>query len=66
MNVATKKSELINWISSINDSNLIDQMDDFRKTHSSFNFKKEIKSAISSEELKNRTTKFIKSLEWKK
>lgn len=66
MSVATKKSELINWISSIEDKNLIDQIDNFRKTHKSFDFKKEIKSAISSEELKQKTTEFIRCLEWKK
>lgn len=66
MSVVAKKSELINWISSIEDKTLIDQIDNFRKTHNSFNFKKEIKSAISSEEFKQRTTEFIKSLEWKK
>ena len=66
MSVATKKSELINWISSIEDKTIIDQIDNFRKNHKSFDFKKEIKSAISSEVLKQRTTDFIKSLEWKK
>ncbi len=66
MSAATKKTELINWISSIEDKTVIDQIDNFRKNHKSFDFKKEIKSAISSKELKQKTTEFIKSLEWKK
>ena len=66
MSVATKKTELINWISSIEDQTIIDQIYTFRKQHKSFDFKKELKSAITSEELKKRTTAFIESLEWKK
>lgn len=31
----------------------------------SFDFEKEIKNCISSDELKKRTTEFLKSLEWK-
>jgi len=66
MSVVTKKTELIKWLSSIEDKAIIDQLDNFRKKHNSFNFKKEIENAITAEELKNRTTAFIKSLEWKK
>lgn len=66
MSVATKKSELIKWLSSVEDKVIIDQLDNFRKRQSSFNFKKELETAITSEELKKRTTVFIKSLEWKK
>jgi hypothetical protein len=66
MSVATKKNELINWISSIEDKTIIDQIDNFRKQHKSFDFDKELKTAITSKELKKRTTDFIMSLEWKK
>jgi uncharacterized protein YjgD (DUF1641 family) len=66
MNVATKKEKLIDWISSIDDSSVIDQIYNFREQQSSFDFKNEIKSAITAEELKKRTTAFIKTLEWKK
>lgn len=31
-----------------------------------FDFKKEIETAITSEELRKRTTEFIKSLNWKR
>lgn len=66
MNVGTTKKELINWISSIDDKTIINQIDNFRKQHKSFDFESELKTAITSEELKKRTTDFIKSLEWKK
>ncbi|PKP18740.1 MAG: hypothetical protein CVU07_01300 [Bacteroidetes bacterium HGW-Bacteroidetes-23] len=66
MSVTTKKTELIKWISSIEDKAIIEQIDDFRKQQNSFDFKKEIENAITGEELKKRTTEFIKSLEWKK
>ena len=66
MSVATKKTELIKWLSSIEDNAIIDQLDDFRKKQDSFNFKKEMEDAITADELRTRTTTFIKSLEWKK
>ena len=66
MSVATKKSELLKWLSSVEDETTIDQLDNFRKQHKTFNFKKELETAITAEELKKRTTSFLKSLEWKK
>lgn len=66
MSVATKKSELIKWLSSVEDKTIIHQIDEYRKQQASFDFKSEIKSAITSEELKKRTNQFLKSLEWKK
>ncbi|WP_026712614.1 hypothetical protein [Flavobacterium daejeonense] len=66
MNVAAKKMELIKWLSSIEDKTIIDQIDSFRKQQSSFDFEKEINSAITADELKKRTSDFLKSLEWEK
>jgi hypothetical protein len=66
MSVATKKIELIKWLSSMEDKTIIEQLDNFRKQQNSFDFKKEIVTAITGEELKKRTTAFIQSLEWKK
>lgn len=66
MSVATKKSELIKWLSSVEDKNVIEQLDNFRKQQTSFDFQNELASAITAEELKKRTTSFLKSLEWKK
>ena len=37
-----------------------------RKEQTSFDFQKELASAITAEELKKRTTSFLKVLEWKK
>lgn len=66
MSVATKKIELIKWLSSVEDKTIIDQIDSFRKQQNTFDFEKEVNSAITADELKNRTTDFLKSLEWKK
>lgn len=66
MNVTLKKSEIINWIATVEDSQIISQIDAIKNSNSGFDFKKEIKGAISSDELKKRTTVFIKSLEWRK
>ncbi|MES2240341.1 MAG: hypothetical protein V4497_08800 [Bacteroidota bacterium] len=66
MNVTAKKNELIKWLSSIEDKTIIDQIDSFRKQQSSFDFDKELNAAITTDELKKRTSDFLKSLEWKK
>lgn len=65
MNLATKKKKIIEWIDSIDDSNVLDQIDRFRQ-EPAFDFDKEIENAISGEELKARTTQFLEKLDWKK
>ncbi|MBX2965408.1 MAG: hypothetical protein KF845_04620 [Cyclobacteriaceae bacterium] len=65
MNATAKKLEIIKWVSIIEDDTVIDQLYDF-KNQKPFNFKEELKHAITGEELKARTTQFLKSLEWKK
>ncbi|WP_278034764.1 hypothetical protein [Flavobacterium nitratireducens] len=66
MNVTSKKNELIKWLSSIEDKTIIDQIDNYRKHQTSFDIDKEINTAITADELKKRTSDFLKSLEWKK
>ncbi|MCZ8196232.1 MAG: hypothetical protein O9267_01340 [Flavobacterium sp.] len=66
MSVAAKKLELIKWLTSVEDKTVINQLDNYRKQQHSFDFKKELETAISADELKKRTTTFLKSLEWKK
>lgn len=65
MSAIAKKLEIIKWVSSMEDNAVIDQLYGFRN-QKPFDFKKELKNAITGEELKRRTTKFLKSLEWKK
>lgn len=65
MNLARKKKKIIEWIDSIDDSNVLDQIDRFRQERA-FDFDKEIQNAISGQELKARTTQFLEKLDWKK
>lgn len=60
-----RKKEIIKWIDSIEDTEIIEQIENFQKQQS-FDFEKELKDTISADELKKRTTEFLKSLEWKK
>lgn len=60
-----RKKEIIKWIDSIEDTEIIEQIENFKKKHF-FDFEKELKDTISADELKKRTTEFLKSLEWKK
>lgn len=65
MGLATTKQEIIQWINSIEDPEIIEQINHFRK-QKPFEFDEELKSAISGEELKKRTTRFLSSLKWEK
>lgn len=65
MNISTHKKQIIQWINSIEDPSVLEQLERF-KNEKPFDFEKEIKEAISGVELKKRTTKFLKSLDWKK
>lgn len=65
MEIATQKKEIIDWILSIEDQAVLDEIE-MLKTQSSFDFDEEFKKGISGEELKKRTTEFLKTLPWKK
>lgn len=61
----TQKQELIDWISTIDDVEVLKELTNIKK-HATFNFDEEFKKGISGEELKRRTTEFLKTLPWKK
>ena len=61
----TQKKELIDWISLIEDVEVIKELINLKK-QATFNFDEEFKKGISGEELKIRTTEFLKTLPWKK
>ncbi len=64
MNTLSQKKELIKWISSLEDPDIINQINQF-KNEVSINFNEELKRAITGNELKTRTSKFLSNLEWK-
>lgn len=61
----TQKQELIDWISSIEDEVILNKIVKIKR-ESTFNFDEEFKKGISADEFRERTTKYIKSLPWKK
>ena len=65
MKTINQKEEIIKWINSIEDPSIIEQINIYRK-QKTIDFDKEINMAITGEELKKRTTQFLKSLDWKK
>ena len=65
MEIVTQKKEIIDWILSIEDQAVLNEIE-ILKNQTNFNFDEEFKKGISGEELKKRTTEFIKSLPWKK
>ncbi len=61
----SQKQELIDWISSIEEVSIIEDLTEMKR-RATFNFDEEFKKGITGEELKRRTTEFLKTLPWKK
>ena len=61
----TQKQELIDWISTIEDVEVLKELINLKKK-TTFNFDEEFKKGISADEFRERTTGYIKSLPWKK
>lgn len=65
MNLTSRKKKIITWIDSVEDAAILEQIERFSQ-EPNFDFEKEIQNAITSEELKNRTTQFLEKLNWEK
>ena len=63
--ITSQKQELINWIQTIDDTELLNELINLKQS-AVFDFDKEFEKAISGEELKIRVSKQISSLPWKK
>ena len=61
----SQKQELIDWISSIEDVSIIENLTEMKR-RATFNFEEEFKKGITGEELKRRIRKHISELPWKK
>ena len=64
MEIATQKKEIIAWILCIDDQEILNKIESL-KPRKKFDFEEEFKKGISGEELKNRTTAFLKTILWK-
>lgn len=64
MEIATQKKEIIEWILSIDNQEILNKIESL-KPRKKFDFDEEFKRGISGEELKNRTTSFLKTIPWK-
>ncbi len=64
MNLTAQKKEIVQWINSIEDPKIIEQIDLIRKEK--VDFEALLRDCIQAEELKKKTTAFIESLPWKK
>ncbi|WP_312393827.1 hypothetical protein [Chryseobacterium sp.] len=65
MNISTEKNEIIKWINSLENPEIIEEINKIRK-RKTFDFEKEWERGISIDEARKRTQEFIKSLDWKK
>ncbi len=63
--IEIQKQELIDWITTINDVSILEDLTELKR-RDTFNFEEEFKKGITGEELKRRTTEFLKNLPWKK
>lgn len=65
MATVTQKQEILDWLTSVNDENILNEIIKIKK-QSTINFNEEFKKGITSDELKKRISNHIKTLPWKK
>ena len=65
MEPVTSKTELMNWISKLEDKEVLLELENIKRK-ATFDFEEEFKKGISGEELKRRLSERLKSLPWKK
>jgi len=65
MNLTAQKKKLIQWIDSVEDPKILEQIERFSQEEA-FDFDKEIQNAIMADELKKRTSDFLRNLDWTK
>lgn len=65
MEIATQKKEIIDWILSLEDQTVLNEIESLKR-QVNFDFDEEFKKGLTVEEFRKRTTEFIKSLPWKK
>ncbi|QTE21547.1 hypothetical protein [Polaribacter cellanae] len=65
MTLILKKKAIIDWISFIEDKDVLNQIFEYQQLKNK-NFKKDIENAITVDEVREQTDTYIKSLDWKK
>ena len=65
MEAVTSKTELMDWISKLEDKQVLMELENIKRK-ATFDFEEEFKKGISGEELKRRLSERLKSLPWKK
>lgn len=63
MEIVTQKQEIIDWILSVEDKEVLNEIETLKK-RSSFNFDEEFKNGLTADEFRKGTTAFLKSLPW--
>lgn len=67
MNITTEKKEIIKWINSLDNPVVIEQIKFIKKRDTEpFDFEKEWAKGKTIQEAREETSKFIKSLPWKR
>jgi len=65
MEIATQKKEIIDWILSIEDQEVLNEIEILKK-QSSFNFEEEFKKGLTTEQFRTAIKERIKSYDWKR
>jgi hypothetical protein len=65
MEIATQKKEIIDWILSIEDQEVLNEIEILKK-QTSFNFDEEFKKGLTTEQFRTAIKERIKSYNWKR
>ena len=66
MEVLDQKKEIIEWIKSLENEEIENDIYKFKIQQTTFDFDEEFSKAITSDQLKEQTTEYLKTLPWKK
>ena len=66
MEILAQKKELVDWILKLENKEILNDIYNLKKQNTTFNFEEDFANGITSDELKAKTTEFLRTLPWKK
>ena len=66
MDSSIQKKEIIDWITSLDNQDILEKVYQLKTQHEPFDFDTEFANGLTTDEFREKTTEFLKSLPWKK
>ena len=66
MNSNIQKKEIIDWISALENQDILQELYQLKTQLETFDFDTEFTNALTTDQFRQKTTEYLKSLPWKK